>query len=277
MGGKLRSVVTAKWLAENLKSSTSKIHVTQSVYEPQNNTTGSFASSEYLKSHIPNASYVNLYELANKNAEIPLTVPIAKQFSEYASKRGIKKDDHIVIYDQDPNLAFHYSTCRTWLLFKIFGHEGEVSILHGGLKSWIDIGGEVTDEVAEVEKSDYKATFDDKMVIMYDSIVQNSKSNNSEFQLIDARGKSGFDEGNVPGATNVPFSEFYGQRGSLKDVDQIRDVFEKRGVDLTKPTVSMCRGGISACMLSFAAHQLGAKVPIYDGSWTEILHKGGLK
>jgi len=30
-------------------------------------------------------------------------------------------------------------------------------------------------------------------------------------------------------------------------------------------------------MLTFAAYQLGAKVPFYDGSWAEIQHKGGLK
>jgi len=298
--GKLPSIVSAKWLAENWKySNQSKMHVIQSIYEPPSSAIGSSrlkrppiapwvlhgmplsarnTSWEYRDTSRPTvASSVNLYEMVNTNAEMPLTVPTAEQFSEYASKKGINIDDHLVIYDEDPTLAFHYSTCRTWLLFKIFGHEGPLSILHGGLKSWIEIGGEVTDEIPEVEETDYKAKLDEKMLVRYEAILQNSKSNNSQFQLIDARGKDGFDGGNVPGATNVPFSEFYAEDGSFKNVFQLEDVFFKRGVDLHKPTVSMCRGGISACMLTFAAYQLGAKVPFYDGSWAEIQHKGGLK
>ena len=53
-------------------------------------------------------------------------------------------------------------------------------------------------------------------------------------------------------------------------------MFEKHGVDVDAPIVSTCRGGVSACLLSFAASQIGVTVPFYDGSWTEILQKGGL-
>ena len=57
----------------------------------------------------------------------------------------------------------------------------------------------------------------------------------------------------------------------LNDAFQL--VFEQKGVNLDSPTVAMCNAGMSACLLSLAAHELGYQMPIYDGSWSEILFK----
>ena len=125
-----------------------------------------------------------------------------------------------MIYDNTPPLAFHYSVCRTWLLFKLFGHT-HVSILHGGLAAWIEAGQSVTDKIPEFIKSEYEATLNEKLSRSYEDIVRNSKSQNAEFQLIDARGSSGFNAGSVPGSKNIPFSNFYNDDGSFKDFEQI--------------------------------------------------------
>ncbi|XP_075239335.1 thiosulfate sulfurtransferase-like [Convolutriloba macropyga] len=221
MRTRVSSLVSAKWLADKIQTG-AKVHVTHSIYQPKSDSTGSFMSTQYLQAHIPNSSYTNLYELADSDSAIPLTIPTAEQFADYASERGIRNDDHVVIYDNTPPLAFHYSVCRTWLLFKLFGHT-HVSILHGGLAAWIEAGQSVTDKIPEFIKSEYEATLNEKLSRSYEDIVRNSKSQNAEFQLIDARGSSGFNAGSVPGSKNIPFSNFYNDDGSFKDFEQIED------------------------------------------------------
>ena len=85
-----------------------------------------------------------------------------------------------MIYDNTPPLAFHYSVCRTWLLFKLFGHT-HVSILHGGLAAWIEAGQSVTDKIPEFIKSEYEATLNEKLSRSYEDIVRNSKSQTRSF------------------------------------------------------------------------------------------------
>ena len=51
---------------------------------------------------------------------------------------------------------------------------------------------------------------------------------------------------------------------------ELRDVFDSRGVDVSKPAMTSCGSGITACVLAFALHRLGnEQARVYDGSWAE--------
>jgi thiosulfate/3-mercaptopyruvate sulfurtransferase len=46
--------------------------------------------------------------------------------------------------------------------------------------------------------------------------------------------------------------------------------FASAGVDMAKPVVTTCGGGVTAAVLLFALHLLGKDdVALYDGSWSE--------
>jgi thiosulfate/3-mercaptopyruvate sulfurtransferase len=50
----------------------------------------------------------------------------------------------------------------------------------------------------------------------------------------------------------------------------LRQAFEQAGIDLHKPVVTTCGGGVTAAVLLFALHLLGKDdVALYDGSWSE--------
>lgn len=50
----------------------------------------------------------------------------------------------------------------------------------------------------------------------------------------------------------------------------MRVLFESAGVDLQKPIVFTCGGGVMATALSVAANQIGGvSHKVYDGSWGE--------
>ena len=53
-------------------------------------------------------------------------------------------------------------------------------------------------------------------------------------------------------------------------IEMWKPIFEKAGVDLTKPIVTSCGSGVTASTLALALQIAGAKdVAVYDGSWTE--------
>ena len=51
---------------------------------------------------------------------------------------------------------------------------------------------------------------------------------------------------------------------------ELRKVFEKHGVDLSKKTIHSCNSGNTACIVELAWTLAGGqKSQIYDGSWQE--------
>jgi thiosulfate/3-mercaptopyruvate sulfurtransferase len=101
-------------------------------------------------------------------------------------------------------------------------------------------------------------------------------------QVVDARDEGrftgrvpdfrpGVPSGHIPNSVNLPFTELYSKNGTFKDKAGLKRAFEKAGVDIDKPIVTTCGGGVTAAVLSFALHLLGKDcgVALYDGSWSE--------
>ena len=57
---------------------------------------------------------------------------------EYVSDLGVSNDNHVIIYDDHSKHAV-FSAPRLWWMFHTFGHSN-VSILNGGLTSWMKFG-----------------------------------------------------------------------------------------------------------------------------------------
>ena len=67
---------------------------------------------------------------------------------------GIKKNDEIVIYDNSDVI----SSCRCWFNFIYFGHEPSlVHVLNGGLKKWVKENKKLTNEISNIQLTNYKS------------------------------------------------------------------------------------------------------------------------
>ncbi|HRW30968.1 MAG TPA: sulfurtransferase, partial [Emcibacteraceae bacterium] len=205
---------------------------------------------------------------------LPHMMPSNEKMSSRVRKMGISNSNHIVVYD---NSDFN-SAARAWFMFKNFGHEN-ISILDGGLKKWCQEGRPTQSAIPHFTSSHYQAHKNENKIRSLDQI-KNNIENNKE-QVIDARSRGRFlgtapeprpesRSGHIPGSYSVPYNELLNEDRTFKSKNELKKIFVENGVDLSKPIVTTCGSGITACVLLFALDQIGHQDgALYDGSWAE--------
>lgn len=264
------SLVSTVWLSDNLGDPNLRI-LDASWHLPNS---GRNASEEFNNAHIPGALFFDIDEIADLDNPLPHMMPSNEKMSSRVRAMGIKGTDHIVIYDD----SMFSSAARAWFMFRNFGHK-HVSILDGGLSKWRSEGRPLENIIQSFENSHYSAHKDDSRIRNREQVLKNIESQSE--QLVDARAKGRFEgtapeprpdsrSGHIPGSFNVPFTDLLNENGTYKDKNSLRETFEDSGVDLSKPVITSCGSGVTACVLLFALDQIGHKNnALYDGSWTE--------
>ena len=69
--------------------------------------------------------------------------------------------------------------------------------------------------------------------------------------------------GHIPGAVNVPVSQFFDADGRLPAAERVTHL-----LDVPGPMATYCGSGVSAAQLVLAAATLDREVPLYPGSWS---------
>ena len=77
--------------------------------------------------------------------------------------------------------------------------------------------------------------------------------------------------GHIPGAVNVPWAQAVREDGTFKPVEELRDLYQAKGVTPDKAVIAYCRIGERSSHTWFVLHYLLGypNVRNYDGSWTE--------
>ena len=77
--------------------------------------------------------------------------------------------------------------------------------------------------------------------------------------------------GHIPGAQNVPWSTAVAEDGRFKPADELRSVYEAKGLANGTETIAYCRIGERSAHTWFVLRYLlgHEHVRNYDGSWTE--------
>ena len=79
--------------------------------------------------------------------------------------------------------------------------------------------------------------------------------------------------GHVPGARSLPAREHVGADGRLLPAEQLRARFAAAGADGSKPVVSYCGSGVTACHNLVLLEHLGLPAGrLYAGSWSQWSH-----
>ena len=75
----------------------------------------------------------------------------------------------------------------------------------------------------------------------------------------------------MPGDINVPVKELINKStGQMHSIADLEALFEKAGLDFTRPAITSCGSGVTAAGLTLALALCGKlDVALYDGSWSE--------
>jgi len=236
------------------------------------------AFNEYNEQHIPGAIFFDLDKNSKKNIDLPHMLVEINEWDKIVSKMGIKKNDKIIIYDNSDVL----SSCRCWFNFIYFGHDHQlVHILDGGLKKWMKENRKLTNEITNIQISDYKS-FEKKELVKNKALIDQN-INEQKFNVVDARSKERFEgkiqeprkglrSGNIKNSFCIPFNHCLNEDSTFKNKEELKIIFETcLGNNNHKNLVFSCGSGVTACVLALAYSLINDKyLPcIYDGSWAE--------
>jgi len=77
--------------------------------------------------------------------------------------------------------------------------------------------------------------------------------------------------GHIPGAASIPWAQAVREDGTFKSPDELRALYESKGVTRDKDVIAYCRIGERSSHSWFVLKELLGypNVRNYDGSWTE--------
>jgi thiosulfate/3-mercaptopyruvate sulfurtransferase len=202
-------------------------------------------------------------------------------FERLLSERGIANDTTLVLYGDKNNWFAAYAY---WYL-KIYGH-GDVRILDGGRQKWADEAREFTTETPQPQQADYRANERDESIRTYRDSVRAQIGEQSK-ALVDVRSPQeyagdliappGYEQegaqraGHIPTAASIPWATAVRDDGTFKNADELRELYESKGVTPEKEVTAYCRIGERSAHTWFVLRELLGyeTVKNYDGSWTE--------
>jgi thiosulfate/3-mercaptopyruvate sulfurtransferase len=262
-----RVLVTTDWLAEHLNDD--GVVVAEVDENPD----------LYDEGHIAGA--VKLHWRDDLQDPVERDLVDKPTFERLLSERGIANDTTLVLYGDKNNWFAAYAY---WYL-KIYGH-GDVRILDGGRQKWADEGREFTTETPQPRQADYEANERDESIRTYRDSVRAQIGEQSK-ALVDVRSPQeyageliappGYEQegaqraGHIPTAASIPWATAVRDDGTFKSADELRELYEDKGVTPEKEVTAYCRIGERSAHTWFVLRELLGyeTVKNYDGSWTE--------
>ncbi len=260
-------LVSTQWLAEHLSDSSVKpVEV-------------DVDTNAYSEGHVPGAIGWNwTTELQDQKRRDVVT---REQFEELMGQSGVRNDDTVVLYGDNNNWFAAYAF---WLL-EMYGHRN-LKLMDGGRKKWVEEGRQLTKDVPSPAKASYKASVRDEGLRARRDDMLKFVGGGAGKAMVDVRSPAEFSGeilappglsetaqrgGHIPGAANIPWSQAVREDGTFKPVEELRQLYQGKGVTADKDIVAYCRIGECSSHSWFALKHLldYPKVRNYDGSWTE--------
>jgi thiosulfate/3-mercaptopyruvate sulfurtransferase len=260
-------LVTTEWLVEHLNDE--DVVVAEVDENPE----------VYDEGHIPGS--IKLHWRDDLQDPVERDLVEREVFERLLGERGISNDTTLVLYGDKNNWFAAYAY---WYL-KIYGHE-DVRVLDGGRQKWIDEGRDLTTDVPNPQQARYQASERDESIRAFRDAVREGIGA-GENALVDVRSPQeyageliappGYEQegaqrgGHIPTAQSIPWAQAVRDDGTFKSAEELRELYEGKGVSPDKEVTAYCRIGERSAHTWFVLRELLGyeTVKNYDGSWTE--------
>lgn len=271
------AVVAPDWLARHL-ADPNVVVVDASWYLPSAQRD---PRAEYLAAHLPGAVFWDLDAMSDPDTTLPHMLPDPASLGRWIGELGIGNDSRVVVYDGS---GANLSAARVWWTLRVAGHD-QVAVLDGGLSRWKSEGRPLVGGPVRRAAATFRVRWRPELVHSLETVRANLGA--GEWQALDARSRGrfagtepeprpGLRSGHMPGARNLPYAELVDSEGSIRPRTELVALFEAAGLDLSKPVVTSCGSGVTACALALGLHTIGHRnYAVYDGSWTEWSQQEG--
>jgi len=259
-------LVTTEWLAQNLH--TEGLAVVESNEDVLLYETG----------HIQGAIKIDWH--TELNDPVVRDYLDGEAFAALMSRKGISRDDTIVIYGDKSNWWASYAL---WV-FTLFGHQ-DVRLLNGGRDAWVSEGRELTKDLPNRKTAEYPVVARDDNAIraFKEDIlphlgkplidVRSPEEYTGERTHMPAYPEEGaLRGGHIPTAKNVPWARAAAEDGRFKPhADLVNLYVNDQGIKPGEDVITYCRIGERSSHTWFVLKYLLGfdSVRNYDGSWTE--------
>lgn len=218
----------------------------------------------YEAGHIPGAVYVELRDLLagpptpGRGGRNPLPAPEVLQ----ADLRdwGVAAHAPVVVYAG----AGQPAAGRAWWVLRWAG-VSEVRILAGGYEAWLAAGLPVSTALPRPARTD--------VVIrpgqLQEAVIEAVPGHALRGQLVDVRPRADHDEGHIPHAVNLPYTELTDATGLPLPAEHITARLGELGVDVGATVVLTCGGGVAAAWSAAILDEIGLTTALHVGSWSE--------
>ncbi len=262
-------LIDTELVAKNL--SDNAIKLVEVDYDPEN---------AYRQGHIQGASLI--WWKRDINDPVRRDIISKDQFEELMSRNGITPQSEVVLYGDFNN----WFAAFVFWIFKYYGHE-KIKIMNGGRKKWELEKRQYIKDEPQIRGTKYvsqppheglraylfdvRRTLDRKDTVLVD--VRSPKEFSGEITAPPEYPMENAQRGgHIPNANNIPWATAVNDAdGTFKSVEELRKIYESKGVTPDKDVICYCRIGERSSHTWFVLKYLLGfpQVRNYDGSWTE--------
>ena len=228
--------------------------------------------SGFADGHVPGA--VALSPVAIRDAKAPPTfLPTPAAFDAMMARLGISNATRVVVYDERGGIY----GARLWWILNYFGHPN-VALMNGGWLKWSAEHRPTSKETPSPPAGQFTAKPQPKWVATASDVV--AAIGKPGIRIVDARTRNEIDGtdlrnikrgGFIKSSTPVYWEDLLDpQAKTFKSADEIRKLYEDRGILPSQEVIAYCQVGMRASVDLFALHLVGYdKLRNYYGAWEE--------
>jgi thiosulfate/3-mercaptopyruvate sulfurtransferase len=231
--------------------------------------------AEYLAGHLPGAVHVDW----SKDFAAPpppsghprwlLAGP--DEFARAMERLGISNGTMVVGYDSEGG----HHAARLWLGLRRYGHDA-FAVMEGGIQKWVAEGRPLEPGEVSVTPGRFRAQPREGVVASKAEVLDAVRSGDP--WLLDVRRETEYTGeevraargGHIPGAVNILWKDALRDDWTLRDPDELEEMYTNAGFGPETRTVTYCQAGVRAAFSNLVLTALGhPDVRTYDGSWEE--------